>query len=332
MMNTYYFNEVYVKQAATACGPFEAKGPLKDKFDVTYDDVYCGVDTYELAERKLLSEAVNRVCEKARIYPHQLDIAFGGDLINQLGTSNYFMKDFHVSFVGVYGACSTSVLASILACTFVEKNLSKNAIAYTSSHNATAERQFRYPNEYAVQKPPTTTFTATGAGCILFSNDKTKIKCTEATVGKVIDFDFKNPNDMGSAMAPAAYDTIMTHFKNTNTSFKDYDCIATGDLSEIGNKILIDMFKYNKQEPMGKCVDCGMILYDRDKQEVFSGGSGAACSILVTIAHFFEQLELKKMKRVMIVATGALLSPVLVQQKESIPCIAHAIVYERVDD
>ncbi len=330
-MNTYFFNRVYVKAAATACGPIEAAGPLVGCFDTTFEDVYCDERNYEAAERRLLKEAVDKTMIKATLTNEQIDIAIGGDLMNQLATSHYFMKDYAIPFMGVYGACSTSVLASLSACNYIEHHIADAILAFCSSHNQTAERQFRYPNEYAVQKPPSTTFTATGAGAILFSSELSDIKVTSATLGKIIDFDFTNVNDMGSAMAPAAFDTIKEHFKNTNTSFEDYDLIATGDLSQIGNEVLSAMFKFENKDTLDKLVDCGLILYDRSRQEVFSGGSGAACSILVSIAYFFEQLRLGNMKKIMIVATGALHTPILVQQKQSIPCIAHAIVYERVE-
>ncbi len=333
MMKTYNFKNVYVSSFATACGPTEAEGPLAGKFDSTFDDVYCDEKSYEAAERRLVKEATDMAIQKGKIKEEEIEVIFGGDLINQLATSNYFAKDLASSFVGVYGACSNSALTSIMASIFIEGGFAKNALAFTSSHNCTAERQFRYPNEYAVQKPPSTTFTATGAGAIIYSNDKyAKIQITSATIGKVIDFDYKNPNDMGSAMAPAAFDTIQAHFKNTNTSFDDYDLIATGDLSTIGNEILIDLFKHENMDHHGKLVDCGCILFDREKQEVFAGGSGCACSALVMISYFFDKLMSHDFHKVMIVPTGALLSPVVLNQKESIPCIAHAIVFERVVD
>lgn len=329
-MNTMKFEQVYVKAAATACGPIEAQGPLKGSFDVTHDDIYCHEKTYESAERRLVQDAVDCALKKAGMTKEQLELAVGGDLINQLGTSHYFIKDLPVSFLGIYGACSNSTLAGLTAGAMIEHGFAKNALVFTSSHNATAERQFRYPNEYGVQKPPTTTFTATGAGAIVYTQQKGKIQCTQATLGKVIDFDFKNPNDMGSAMAPAAFDTIMTHFKNTQTTFDDYDLIVTGDLSSIGNSILIDMFQFENMDHQGKLVDCGCILYDRQEQEVFAGGSGCACSSLVTIAWLFDRLRKNELHKVMVVATGALLSPILLQQKQAIPCIAHALVYESV--
>lgn len=329
-MNTYAFNQVYVKASAAACGPLEAQGPLAGSFDTFYDDHYCGEKNYEAAERRLLQDAIDCAMGKAKITEKQLDLAIGGDLINQLASSHYCMKDYEIPFLGIYGACSNSVLSALNACFFIEGNFANNVMVFTSSHNATAERQFRFPNEYGIQKPPTTTFTATGAGAMILSNQKSQIQITQGTLGKIVDFDFKDANDMGSAMAPAAYDTIMTHFKNTKTSFEDYDLIVTGDLSTVGNQILIDLFRFESQNHQGKLVDCGCILYDRQKQPVFQGGSGCACSALVTIAWLFDRLRKNELHKVMVVATGALLTPILIQQKQSIPCIAHALVYESV--
>lgn len=329
-MNTYTFKQVYIKASAAACGPLEAQGPLAGGFDTFYNDLYCGQKNYEAAERRLLQDAIDCTLGKAKMSENQLDLAIGGDLINQLASSHYCMRDYSIPFLGIYGACSNSALAALNASFFIEGNFTKNVMIFTSSHNATAERQFRFPNEYGIQKPPTTTYTATGAGAMILSNEKNKIQITQGTFGKIVDFDFKNANDMGSAMAPAAYDTIAAHFKNTNTGFEDYDLIVTGDLSTIGNQILIDMFRFENEDHKGKLIDCGCILYDRKKQPVFQGGSGCACSALVTIAWIFDKLRKNELHKVMVVATGALLSPVLIQQKQSIPCIAHAVVYESV--
>ncbi len=330
-MKLIQLSDVYVCAYSSVCGPFELAGPLGDEFDRGYEDMYCGRSTYEQAEQQLLDDAISLTLHKANMKSSEVDIGYGGDLMNQLSSSHYVMKNYPFAFVGVYGACSTSVLASIHAAMILQQSTLKKALSFTSSHNATAERQFRYPNEYGVQKPPSTTFTATGAGAILFCKEKKTIRVKSATIGRVVDFDFSNPNDMGSAMAPAAFDTIMRHFEMSQTSFDDYDLIATGDLSQIGLAILKDMFEYQDIDTQGKLIDCGCLLYDINRQEVFSGGSGCACSILVSLAHLFKQLELGQAKRIMIVATGALLSVTMLQQKASIPCIAHAIVYERVD-
>lgn len=330
-MKTIHFNDVYVHSYGCAGGPMEKDGLLSEHIDVLFDDVYCGEKTYESAERQLLSCAVDAALKKGRLTPEDIDCYIGSDLLNQLGTAHYFMRKVPQSFLGVYAACSASTASAVLAGMMIDGEFCERCCAFMSSHNATAERQFRYPNEYGVQKPDTTTFTVTGAGAICFSNQKSEIRLVSATVGKVIDFGFKNVNDMGSAMAPAAFDTIMTHFKNTNTSFEDYDFIVTGDLSKVGLSVLYDLFQSEGIDPDKRLADCGLMVYNLSKQPVFSGGSGCACSALGTIASLFPKLKEGTVQRVLIAATGALLSPVLVQQKESIPCISHCVVYERTN-
>lgn len=331
MLETVHLTKVYVHSFACAIGPLEAQGPLGQDCDCQYDDIYCEQKTYEEAERKLVSDACELALSKGKLQEKDLDLLIGGDLINQLGTSNYFVRDIAVPFIGVYGACSNSTLSALQSAQWIESGMANTVMSFTSSHNATAERQFRFPNEYGIQKPETTTFTVTGAGSIILSNHVSEITMSAFTVGRVIDWDFTNANDMGNAMVPAAFDTITRHFKETKTSFEDYDFIATGDLSTYGLAFLTDLLIQEGYDPKGKLVDCGCIIYDRDNQPVFAGGSGCACSSVVTIAYFFKRLLLKEIKKIMIVATGALLAPIMIQQKESIPCVAHAVVYQRVE-
>lgn len=331
-MKTLNFQSVYVGATACTGGPMEKQGPIAEAIDYCFDDIYCQEKTYEQAERRLMSEACDRAFRKQNLKPQDMDLILGGDLLNQLGTSHYFARNLNVPFIGLYGACSNSTLIAANAAMWLDSGRAKKVLGLTSSHNATAERQFRYPNEYGVQKPDTTTFTVTGAGAMVFQSEKTDIRLTQVTLGRIIDWDFSDANDMGSAMAPAAYDTLSRHFENTNTTFDDYDLVVTGDLSVIGRNILYDLFKDKGMDPHDRLIDCGMIIYDREKQPVFSGGSGCACCVVVTIAYLFELLRKKALHKIMIVATGALLSPVMVQQKESIPCIAHAVVYEGTVD
>ena len=330
-MKTVHFNHVYVHSFGSSCGPMEKKGLLGPEIDVTYDDIYCGEKTYEMAERRLLANAVDAALKNGNLKAEDVDCYVGSDLINQLGIAHYFMKHISQSFLGVYAACSASTLSSAVAAMLIEAGFAEKVCAFASSHNATAERQFRYPNEYGVQKPDTTTFTVTGAGAICFSNQPSDIRMTSATIGKVIDFGFKNVNDMGSAMAPAAFDTIMTHFKNTNTTFDDYDLVVTGDLSKVGHSVLFDLFQSEGIETDKRLADCGLMVYNLNEQPVFSGGSGCACSMLGTVASLFPKMKKGNIQRVLVAATGALLSPVMVQQKDSIPCISHCVVYERVN-
>lgn len=210
--------------------------------------------------------------------------------------------------------------------------MADNVVSFTSSHAATAERQFRYPNEYGIQKKETTTFTVTGAGAAVLSRTPSNIRVASFTPGKIIDWDHKDANDMGLAMAPAAFDTLTTHLKDTHRTLKDYDMVVTGDLSKIGFSFLMDLLVQEHYEIDNRLHDCGLMMYNFNEQEVFCGGSGCACSMCVSMTKLLDAIESNTMKRILVLATGALLSPVAVQQKESIPCIAHAIVYERRED
>lgn len=323
------FTHVYVHARATVVGPLEYQGPLKDNFDKHYDDHYCDEKTFEKAERAMVYDACDIALRKSKLKLSDLDVLIGGDLINQLTSSHYFARDVDVPFVGMYAACATSSLIIGHAAIYVEQGLANHALAFTSSHAATAERQFRYPNEYGVQKKQTTTFTVTGAGAIIVSNTPSNIRIAAFTCGKIIDWDHKDANDMGLAMTPAAFDTLLRHFKNTDTGFADYDVIATGDLSKLGFSFLTDLLVQDGFNLHNRLHDCGLMMYNLDEQDVFCGGSGCACSMCVSLSTLLRKIEDGSYQRVMVIATGALLSPVATQQKESIPCIAHAIVYER---
>lgn len=331
-MTTIRFQNVYVKSRATAVGPLEKDGPLGDLFDKSYENNYCSETSFEKAERMLVYDAVDAALRKASLKVDDIGLLVGGDLINQLTSSHYFAKDLAVPFIGMYGACATSSLVIGQGALWVEQQLADNVVSFTSSHVATAERQFRYPNEYGVQKKETTTSTVTGAGAVVLSKQLSHIRVAAFTPGKIIDWDHKDANDMGLAMAPAAFDTIQTHFKDMHRDFKDYDMIVTGDLSKIGFSFLTDLLVQENYDIDNRLHDCGLMMYNFDDQEVFCGGSGCACSMCVSMTKLLNMIESGEMKRIMVIATGALLSPVAVQQKESIPCIAHAIVYERSEE
>ena len=330
MSNSIIFNNVYVCDSATIGGLLEKQGPLGKYFDNTYDDLYCGCKTYEQAEQKMLKEAIDTVLKKTKFKDKDIDIMFGGDLLNQITSSTYVSRDYKIPLIGTFGACSSSMLTLGLASSYVESGFAKKALAFTSSHNATAERQFRYPNEYGVQKPDTTTYTVTGAGAIAVSNNISDIKVTSFTVGEVIDYEFNDPNNMGVAMAPAAYNTLKQHFKDLKRDPSYYDLILTGDLSTYGKRIILELFKKDNIE-LSNYDDCGLIIYDRKNQNVFAGGSGCACCALTTYGYILDKMKKRELKKVLVVATGALLSPTLIQQKESIPCIAHAVSMEVVE-
>ena len=332
IMTTLFFDHVYIAETGCIAGPLERKGPCGEEIDFCFDDLYCGQKTFEQAEQNMMKVSVRTLLSKARVKEDQIDLAVASDLLNQLGTSHYSFREFDVPFVGMYGACSNSVLLSTHAALWVDRGGCHKVIASTSSHQCTAEKQFRYPVEYGVQKKETTTYTVSGAVSVLFQDQPGAVRCTCATIGRIVDWDFMNSSDMGTAMAPAAYQTIMDHFKATQTGFNDYDLVLTGDLSRIGLAILKDLFQQDHILTEEKLQDCGLMIYDVDSQPVFCGGSGCACSGLVMFGSVYEKMKKKQLEKVLLVATGALLNPVMCAQKQSIPCIAHAMVFEAVKE
>lgn len=323
-----YDTPVYVKATGTVVGPLESKGPMASYFDKHYDDLHCGEKNWERAERKLMEEAIRICLEKGSITNNDVDLFLAGDLLNQTVTSNYVASKIGRPFLGLFGACSTSMEALMLSAQFVCSSGARHVLSAVSSHNATAERQFRYPTEYAGPKPGTAQFTVSGAGAILLSPEAAQIKVTEATMGKVVDWGITDANDMGSAMAPAAADTIRQHFTDFNRQPEDYDMIITGDLANVGSPIVRDLLWETGFNITPNHYDCGVMIYDPE-QAVNAGGSGCACSAVVTYSHIIQLLNKGSVNKVLVVATGALLSPTMVQQKESIPCIAHGVVLER---
>ncbi|MEB1808743.1 MAG: stage V sporulation protein AD [Bacillaceae bacterium] len=325
---TWHFKEdIFVEAMGTAVGPYESNGPLSESFDKCYDKLYCGEDNWELAERRLMTDAISICLEKANKKESEINLMLAGDLLNQNVTSNYVARQMNIPYLGTFSACATAMETVAIGASLISGGFGSRVIAATSSHNATAERQFRYPTEFGGQKPDTSTFTVTGAGAVLLSKKPSTIRVTHATIGRVVDMGIKNPFNMGTAMVPAAVDTILTHFKETGRSEEDYDLIVTGDLSTIGSKVLKELLREQGIKLKNKHQDCGVMIFSRD-QPVFAGGSGCACPAVVTYGHLLKQMQLGKMKRMLVVATGALMSPTMMQQKESIPCIAHGVVFE----
>lgn len=326
--HSFKLNHVYVHECASVCGIDEYKGPLGEFFDKHYENYHCNTKNFECAERKMLEDALYICLDKNKEKAEHIDLYLGGDLLNQNATVHYLARDIPSPFIGIYSACSSFTSTIILMSLLIEGKMIQKGISLVSSHNATAERQYRYPVEYGIQKRNTSTFTATGATALLLSDVKSNIRVESVTIGRVIDYKQKNPNDMGRAMAPSAYDTINSHFKDLNRTYQDYDLIVTGDLSLYGSSILKEMFKKDGIE-LDNYNDCGNMLY-HSYQEVFQGGSGCACSALVTVGYLIKLLKNGTLKKVLIVSTGALLSPVMSAQKESIPSVAHAIVLEAI--
>lgn len=324
MSLTLSFSNVYLQSTGNYAGPTEFSGPLGKKLDGHSKDLYDGKKNFELAEREMALKAIQSCLSKANLTPYQINLLIGGDLLNQNMTTNFVARNFECSLVGVYSACANIGLSLIQGAMYVHQGID-HVLCFTSSHNATAERQFRYPVEYGIKKKSMTTFTATGSSAFLLGKEKSDIQIKRATIGQVIDYGLKDANDMGGAMAPAAYHTISDHLKNTKTTFSDYDLVITGDLSAFGNLCLKKLLK----EPT--VDDCGLHLYDVKNQEVFQGGSGCACSALVLSLWIIPQLIEKKLKRVLFCPTGALLSQTSTNQKETIPCICHCLELEVVE-
>lgn len=325
---TIKYNNVYINNTATITGPFEANGPLKTYFDKSYEDLYFGEKTWEQAEVKLINESINMVKEKNKA--KEVDLLIGGDLLNQIVASNYAASKINSSFIGIYAACSTSTLGLILGANFIQNNLAKNVITFTSSHNNGAEKQYRYPVEYGGPKPKTTTFTTTGVASAILSKDKIGIKIESGTIGKVVDSKTTNVFHMGAVMAKAAADTINKHLIDTKRNIDYYDLILTGDLGIYGKEILKEYMKEEYNIDLKKYNDTGTMIYDLENQPVHAGASGPACAPLVTYSYIFNQIKKKKLKKVLLVATGALMNPTMTNQKLSIPAVAHAISLEAV--
>ncbi len=324
------FKSVFLKETTTIAGPYEKKGPLYNYFDKTYNDFYFGEKSFEKAEIKISKESINMLQKKIGLNYTDIDLIVGGDLSNQIAITSLASQNKSKSFLGIYGACSTSIEAIIIASSFIDSKKIKNAIVTVSSHNLTSEKQFRNPVEYGAPRPDTATFTSTGASSILLTNEKTEIKIESATIGKIIDFNQNDVNNMGKVMAPAAADTIKKHLDETKRKPDYYDLILTGDLGIYGREILIEyMLKEYNIDLSNNYNDCGTMLYDLNNQkEVKAGGSGPVCSALVNFSYIYQMLRKKKMKRVLLVATGALFSPTTLNQKENILSIAHAISLE----
>lgn len=325
------FNNAYLLATTTVTGPLEKKGPLGGYFDKSYDDVYCGEDNWEKAEMKLMADAIDLLLDKTKLDIKDIDCILAGDLVNQVVISNYVMRDLGAPYLGIYGACSTSVEGLLIGATFIDGGFGSKIICTTSSHNATSERQFRNPTEYGGQKPPETTYTVSGAAAGLISNVKSKVQVKRATIGRVYDPKIKNSSDLGRAMAPSAAQTIIDHFEDFNLNPSEYDLIVTGDLSKYGSKVLREILELHNYDVSSNYNDCGLMIYDINMQNVFAGGSGCGCCGVVSYSYIYQQLLKGIFKKVLIVATGALLNPIITAQKESIPGISHAITLERVD-
>lgn len=319
-----------VRAWAAVGGKKEKNGPLGQQFDQTFSDTMCGEKTWEKAEVHLQKTAVSLAANKCRLPIDALDMIFAGDLLGQCVASSYAARGTKVPYLGVYGACSTMAESLALAACMVDGGFAQRVCAVASSHFCTAERQYRFPLAYGGQRTPTAQWTATGAGaCILTpsADDQAPVRITHVCFGKVCDLGITDANNMGAAMAPAAHDTLRTLLSDTGTQPTDYDGIFTGDLGKVGTRLLCELFERDGIDIRTVHDDCGKLLFD-EKQDVHAGGSGCGCAASVLCAHLLPRLADGTMRRIILAATGALMSPMSVQQGESIPAVCHAVVLE----
>ncbi|MBQ7523360.1 MAG: stage V sporulation protein AD [Oscillospiraceae bacterium] len=320
-------NRPRVLSSAAVGGKKEAEGPLSEAFDHLNVDTKFGKDSWEQAEREMQRLALETAEQKGAVGHGDLDALFAGDLLNQCISSSFTVRDTGIPFLGLYGACSTMAEALLLAACAVDGGYAAYAAAMTSSHFATAERQYRFPLNYGGQRTPTSQWTVTGAGCMILQSGGDAPFIRSATVGAVCDYGITDANNMGAAMAPAAYHTLRQHFDDLGLAPSDYDLIVTGDLGTLGRQIVLDFFERDGVKLGSRYNDCGCMIFDAKKQDVHAGGSGCGCSATVLCGHLMREMKRGKLKNLLFCATGALLSPTSTQQGESIPGICHAVSF-----
>lgn len=321
-------NPITIFETASIVGKKEADGPLAKYFDVCLQDEFFGEKTWEKAESKMIKFAIETVIRKSNIAVSDIDYLLAGDLLNQCISSSFGIRDFEIPFLGIFGACSTFVEGMMIGSMLLDGGAGNYALAATSSHFCSAEKQFRFPLELGNQRPPTSQWTVTGSSAAVLSKSGTGPFITHVTPGKIVDRGITDANNMGSAMAPAAVSTILTHLKDTGRKPTYYDAIITGDLGHIGKSIVLDLCKAEGYQLSSIYNDCGVLMFDKEKQDTHSGGSGCACCGTVFSGYFFNQLKKKEIKKMLLVATGALMNSTSTQQGESIPGIAHAVSIE----
>ncbi len=318
-------NQPSVAAYASIAGRKEAEGPLRSTFDVVSQDTHFGESTWEKAEIKMQKTVLQLALQKANLKPQELDAAFVGDLLNQCIGSSFSMRNNGIPTFGLYGACSTMAEGLVLAAMAVSGGFCRRTITVSSSHFASSERQYRFPLGYGGQRTPTAQWTATGAGAVILSRTGNGPYLQNATVGTIVDKGITDANNMGAAMAPAAYETLKTHFEDMGSSPEDYDLIVTGDLGKLGAEIVRELFKKDGVTLGTRYNDCGVMLYDCQKQDVHCGGSGCGCSASVLCGSLLGQMERGQLKRLLFCGTGAMLSPLSTQQGESVPAVCHAV-------
>ena len=325
MKQTLIFkNGPVITGSFSVSGPKEAKGSISNYIRLKLSDDTFGEKSFEKAESKILYTAIDGALKDSKVGINNLNAVISGDLLNQIISSTFSARNFDCSFLGVYNACASFTEALTIGSTLIDGGYFNNVVCGTSSLFSSAERQYRYPLELGSTRPPLSQCTVTGAGACVLSKKGQGPKITSATVGRVVDFGVTDVNNMGAAMAPAACDTVITHFKELNISPEHYNLIITGDLGTFGSRLFKDLMWEKGYNVENQHVDCGELVYNINEKE-YQGGSGAGCSSLVFCSYLMQKLKAKQIKNMLLIATGALLSSVSSQQGESIPCIAHAV-------
>lgn len=323
-------NPVYIIAASSTAGKKEGEGPLGKMFDRVLEDDMFGEQSWEKAESKIVKENFENVIKKSGMTADNIDICIAGDLLNQVSATTFGVRDLNIPFMGIYGACSTMGESMGMGAMFIDGGFAENVLAGASSHFCSAEKQYRAPLGMGNQRPQTSTWTVTGDGAVVLSkNQRPKAPViTEILTGSVVDMGIKDPNNMGAAMAPAAAELLISYFKETGRDPDYFDIIATGDLGYVGRTLTVELLAAEGYVLDSRYTDCGIEIYDKESQDTHSGGSGCACSALVFTSKFYKMLTDRTIKRMLLMPTGALMSPTTSQQGESIPSIAHGIVIE----
>lgn len=325
---------VYIRDSASIVGKKEGEGPFGLLFDMVGQDDLFGCKTWEEAESNLQKDAVYMALGKAKIKPEEVNFLYAGDLLGQSIASSFGLSAYQIPMFGVYGACSTCGEALTLGAMAISGGFADTVVCVTSSHFASAEKEFRFPLEYGNQRPLSATWTVTGSGAFVLGREpgeKPRARITGMTVGKIVDFGLKDSMNMGACMAPAAADTIARHFADYGSQPEDYDKIITGDLGKVGQTVLIDLLREQGYDISAVHMDCGIEIFDAATQDTHSGGSGCGCSAVTLSAYILKQLEEHNWKKVLFMPTGALLSKTSFNEGQSVPGIAHALVIESLN-
>lgn len=321
-MSSFKYNNVYLKDYETIVGPIEAAGNLE--YTNTINDYYYNEDKIEDAEIKMQNICLNNLSKRNKI-TNKIELLVGGDLINQIAITSYNLVNRNIPFLGVYNACATFNESLIILSNFIDNNTIKEGMVITSSHNLNAERQYRFPIEYGSQKKKYSTFTTTGAACALLTNEQTNIKIESSTIGTIVDYGIKDSSNMGAVMAPSAAETLANHLKELERNIDYYDLIVTGDLGKLGSKLFLTLIKEKYNYIPKSYMDAASIIYNEEQKETFQGGSGP---VVIPLVLFNKLLKEKRYKKILLLATGSLHNPLMVNLKKTIPGITHAISIE----